>query len=65
MMNTFYHFVRENHILAIIDVARINESIALNLTDNDIKTIPDAIGNCTCLMKLYLHKNSISKVISA
>lgn len=61
-MNNFYHFIRENHILAIVDIATTKESSTLNLSHNDIKEIPHNLGACTCLSKLFLHHNSILEV---
>lgn len=62
IMNTFYHFVRDNHLLAIVETASVKGSVCLNLSNNDLKYVPDNIHTCNRLVKLFLHKNVITKV---
>lgn len=62
IMNTFYHFVRDNHLLAIVETASVKGSVCLNLSNNDLKYVPDNIHTCNRLVKLFLHKNLITKV---
>ncbi|KAJ6640539.1 Malignant fibrous histiocytoma-amplified sequence 1 [Pseudolycoriella hygida] len=63
-MNTFYHFVRDNHLLAIVETAQVKGSVCLNLSNNDLKYVPENIHTCNRLVKLFLHKNLITKLPS-
>jgi len=61
-MNTFYNFLRENHLLATIEFASTKKQFTLNLSNYEIIEIPEILYKCSTLLKLYLHNNSIKKV---
>lgn len=61
-MNPFYHFIKEYHVLAVIECAIQTEQTTLNFTNYDINHLPDLISNCKNLMKLYLHRNHVKEV---
>lgn len=61
-MNTLFHFIRDSHILALVDVAVAREATSLNLSHSQLSEVPSNMGDCIVLTKLMLHCNSIKKV---
>lgn len=63
-MNTLFHFIHDSHVLALVDVAVAKESTSLNLSHSNLTELPSNLGDCTELLKLFLHCNGIKQVRS-
>lgn len=61
-MNSVYNFIKENHMLAVIESAIIRKSFTLNLSKFEIEEVPELLTTCRTLLKLYLSKNEIREV---
>lgn len=61
-MNTLFHFIRDAHVLALVDVAVAKESSSLNLSHSHLTEVPSNLGACTALTKLLLHCNAIQQL---
>lgn len=61
-MNPLYDYIRDNHIMAIVDVASAKKAPTLDLSYNEITEVPDNLVDCTELTNLRLQGNNIIKV---
>ncbi|KAM3968532.1 LOW QUALITY PROTEIN: uncharacterized protein ACR2FA_011344 [Aphomia sociella] len=60
-MSAILKFIRENHILAVIEQAIVKKS-RLSLNAFEITEIPSLLYTCLEVQHLYLHKNKITNV---
>lgn len=61
-MNPLYDYIRDHHILAIVDVAAARKSSTLDLSYNEIAEVPSNLAECAELTNLRLQCNNITKV---
>ena len=61
-MNAVYNFIKDNHILAVVENAHEKRSSTLNLAKYELCEIPELVTKCNHLMKLYLNQNEIKCV---
>ncbi|KAJ0170476.1 hypothetical protein K1T71_013847 [Dendrolimus kikuchii] len=61
-MSAILKFIRENHILALIEQALSKKKTRLSLNDFEIIEIPSLLYTCAEIEHLYLHKNKINTV---
>ncbi|XP_026324630.1 leucine-rich repeat-containing protein 1 [Hyposmocoma kahamanoa] len=59
-MSAILKFIRENHILALIEQAIVKKKSRLSLNAFEITEIPNLLYNCMEVEHLYLHRNKIS-----
>ncbi|XP_028027621.1 leucine-rich repeat protein SHOC-2 isoform X1 [Bombyx mandarina] len=59
-MSAILKFIRENHILALIEQAIAKKKSRLSLNGFEITEIPGLLYTCLEVEHLYLHKNKIS-----
>lgn len=62
-MNAVYNFIKDNHVIAVVENAHEKRSSTLNLAKYELFEIPELVTKCTHLMKLYLNHNEI-KIVS-
>ncbi|XP_053620578.1 leucine-rich repeat protein SHOC-2 isoform X2 [Plodia interpunctella] len=61
-MSAILKFIRENHILALIEQAIVKRKSRLSLNAFEMTEIPDLLYTCMEVQHLYLHKNKISVI---
>lgn len=61
-MSAILKFIRENHILALIEQAIVKKKSRLSLNAYEIIEIPDLLYTCSDVEHLYLHRNKITVV---
>ncbi|XP_045540724.1 leucine-rich repeat protein SHOC-2 isoform X1 [Papilio machaon] len=61
-MSAILKFIRENHILAVIEQAVAKKKSRLSLNAFEIAEIPNLLYTCLDVEHLYLHKNKISSL---
>ncbi|KAJ8706116.1 hypothetical protein PYW07_010893 [Mythimna separata] len=61
-MSAILKFIRENHILALIEQAIVKKKSRLSLNAFEIIEIPDLLYTCSDVEHLYLHRNKITVV---
>lgn len=61
-MNAVYNFIKDNHVIAVVENAHEKRSSTLNLAKYELIEIPELVTKCTHLMKLYLNHNEIKSV---
>ncbi|XP_013199218.1 leucine-rich repeat protein SHOC-2 isoform X2 [Amyelois transitella] len=61
-MSAILKFIRENHILALIEQAIVKRKSRLSLNAFEITEIPDLLYTCFEVQHLYLHKNKITTI---
>ncbi|CAH4037460.1 unnamed protein product [Pieris brassicae] len=61
-MSAILKFIRENHILAVIEQAIAKKKSRLSLNSFEITEIPTLLYSCIELEHLYLHLNNITTV---
>lgn len=61
-MNSVYNFIKDNHVIAVVENAYEKRSSTLNLAKYELFEIPELVTKCTHLMKLYLNHNEIKYV---
>lgn len=61
-MSVILKFIRENHILALIEQAIVKKKSRLSLNAFEIIEIPDLLYTCSDVEHLYLHRNKITVV---
>ncbi|GBP26301.1 Leucine-rich repeat protein SHOC-2 [Eumeta japonica] len=61
-MSAILKFIRENHILALIEQAIVKKKSRLSLNAFEITDIPNLLYTCSDVEHLYLHKNKISRL---
>ncbi|PZC72498.1 leucine-rich repeat-containing protein 10 isoform X2 [Helicoverpa armigera] len=61
-MSAILKFIRENHILALIEQAIAKKKSRLSLNAFEIIEIPDLLYTCSDVEHLYLHRNKITVV---
>ncbi|XP_069698537.1 leucine-rich repeat protein SHOC-2-like [Periplaneta americana] len=60
VMGTFYHFVREHHMLAMVEEALAKRSMTLNLSYFEMAQVPHLLTSLSDVRKLYLHNNKLT-----
>ncbi|EEB18304.1 leucine-rich repeat-containing protein, putative [Pediculus humanus corporis] len=61
-MTSFYNFIRENLVLATIELAALNKKSTLNLNDSEINELPLSLLKIKNLTKLYLKNNKLKSL---
>lgn len=61
-MSAILKFIRENHILALIEQAIVKKKSRLSLNAYEITEIPSLLYTCSEVEHLYLHRNKITTV---
>ncbi|XP_049882283.1 leucine-rich repeat protein SHOC-2-like isoform X2 [Pectinophora gossypiella] len=61
-MSAILKFIRENHILALIEQAIVKKKSRLSLNAFEITEIPNLLYNCMDVENLYLHRNKITVI---
>ncbi|XP_075987584.1 uncharacterized protein LOC142984111 isoform X2 [Anticarsia gemmatalis] len=61
-MSAILKFIRENHILALIEQAIVKKKSRLSLNAYEIIEIPSLLYTCSDVEHLYLHRNKITIV---
>ncbi|XP_026743395.1 leucine-rich repeat protein SHOC-2 isoform X2 [Trichoplusia ni] len=61
-MSAILKFIRENHILALIEQAIVKKKSRLSLNAFEIIEIPELLYTCADVKHLYLHRNKITVV---
>ncbi|XP_063630427.1 leucine-rich repeat-containing protein 1 [Cydia splendana] len=61
-MSSILKFIRDNHILAIIESAVVKKKSRLSLNAFDITEIPSLLYTCYEVEHLYLHRNKITTI---
>ncbi|XP_072933974.1 uncharacterized protein [Epargyreus clarus] len=61
-MSAILKFIRENHILALIEQAIVKKKSRLSLNAFEITEIPSLLYTCLDIEHLYLHRNKIITV---
>ncbi|KOB63211.1 Leucine-rich repeat-containing protein [Operophtera brumata] len=61
-MSSILKFLRENHILALIEQAISKKKSRLCLNSFEIYEIPELLYTCLTIEHLYLHRNKISVI---
>ncbi|CAH0598792.1 unnamed protein product [Chrysodeixis includens] len=61
-MSAILKFIRENHILALIEQAIVKKKSRLSLNAFEIIEIPELLYTCADVEHLYLHRNKITVV---
>ncbi|PSN41316.1 hypothetical protein C0J52_20248 [Blattella germanica] len=58
-MGTFYHFVREQQMLGIVEDALTKRSMNLNLSYFEMEEVPEQLTGLADVRKVYLHNNKL------